>query len=154
MLFINTWLSYDWFIPFSLLHFHYLHRFLPLCHHHFFFCMLLLAPSFFFAGSIFLFLLFLISCLLASCCPFSCPISRGWTSQGSSQTWSHLRSVSDVVLWSAVMTWPSIYRDVLARRATVSSPMYVIRFSLYSASLICILYHVLRPNKLKQFKTK
>lgn len=65
------------------------------------------------------------SCFLLSSPP-SCLISRDWTSQGSSQTWSHLRSVLADVLWSAAMTWPSFYRAVLVKRVTVSSPMYVI----------------------------
>lgn len=123
--FFNAWLSYDlfipwviesiWFTPFAL--------FLPIFHHHLLFNLLPPCSVSLLHWINFSLVVVCISFLLASCCAFSCLISRGWTSQGSSQTWSHLRSVSAVVLWSAVMTWPLTCRDALVRRVTASSPM-------------------------------
>lgn len=104
VLFSNANQHYDAFFPMIYLFHHWSHS-SPLL-------------SLLSVGSIFSFISF-----LPSAVPL--PSSRGWTSQASSRTWSHLRSASAAASWSAAMTWPSVYRDVSTRRGTVSWPMYV-----------------------------
>lgn len=123
----------------------------------FFLCVHLLASSLFFSPLdqffSFSYSLFLICCRHASCFPLSssppsCLISRDWTSQVSSQMWSHLRSVLAGVSWSAATTWPSVCRAALVRRETASSQTYVITSLPQSSFSLCSAFMTQNPSHL------